>query len=161
VQKRSNKPLQRTIGRGRPLAAERQGVGQTSMPVIIEQVEQGKPGDELFLSSQSTNGCAAVVFEDDGETAYFYALETENGPILDALHVYNVAAVKDRDRLSEYKIGWSPSGRQAILTINGYPHAVFDFDGRKGWCRTGSPPGNERWSLSGHDWDESCLARFR
>ena len=131
------------------------------MPVIVDQVEHGKPGDQLLLGSQSQDGRGAVVFEDDGETAYFYACETVNGPILDALHIYNVAAVKDRERPSEYKIGWSPSGRHAVLMINGYPQAVFNFDGEKGWCRSGFPPSNERWSLDGHDWDESCLATFR
>lgn len=82
-------------------------------------------------------------------------------PILDALHIYDLASVKDREHPSEYKIGWSPSGRQAVLMINGYPHAVFDFDGKKGWCRSGFPPSNERWSPDGHDWDESSLAKFR
>ncbi|MBK8980609.1 MAG: DUF2251 domain-containing protein [Planctomycetes bacterium] len=131
------------------------------MAVIVDRVEQGKPGDELLLGSQPEDGRAAVVFEDDGETGYFYACESVNGPILDALHIYNVASVTDRDRPSEYKIGWSPSGRQAVLMINGYPHAVFDFDRQKGWCRNGFPPSNEKWSLDGHDWDESCLAAFR
>jgi hypothetical protein len=130
------------------------------MAVIVDQVEHGKPGSELVLGSQSEAGWA-VVFEDDGENGYFYACETVNGPILDALHIYNVASVTDRARPSEYKIGWSPSGRQAILMINGYAHAVFDFDGRKGWCRSGFPPSNETWSTDGHEWHESCLTTFR
>jgi hypothetical protein len=132
------------------------------MPVVVDQVEQSKPGDGLLVASQSEDGRVAVVFEDDGETGYFYACETVNGPILDALHIYDVAAVKDRDRPSEYKIGWSSPGRQAILVINGHPHAVFDFDVQKGWCRSGFPlpPSNHKWSRDGHDWDESCLACF-
>jgi hypothetical protein len=131
------------------------------MPVIIDQVEEGRAGDERLLGSESEDGRAAVVFEDDGETGYFYACGSVNGPILDALHIYNVASVVDRDRPSEYKIGWSPSGRQAILLINGQPHAVFDFDREKGWCRSGFPPSNEKWSLDGHDWDEACVGYFR
>jgi hypothetical protein len=133
------------------------------MPIVVDQIEQSKPGDELLFGSQPERGGAAVFFEDDGETGYFYACETVNGPILDALHIYNVAAIRDRDRPSEYKIGWSPSGRQAILMINGYSHAVFDFDGQKGWCRSGFPPApsNGKWSLDGHGWNESCLASFR
>ena len=71
------------------------------MPLKVDQVEESKPGDELLVGSQSENGRAAVVFEDDGETGYFYACETMNGPILDALHIYNVEAIKDRDRASE------------------------------------------------------------
>ena len=133
------------------------------MPVVVDQVEQSKPGDEFVFGSQSEDGRAAVVFEDDGRTGYFYACETVEGPIFDALHIYNVEAVTDRHIPSEYKIGWSPSGRQALLMINGYPHAVFDFDARKGWCRDGFPPpsSNDEWSRGGHDWDESCLASFR
>jgi len=45
--------------------------------------------------------------------------------------------------------------------INGQPHAVFDFDREKGWCRSGAPPSNETWSPDGHDWDEACVAYFR
>jgi hypothetical protein len=131
------------------------------VPVIVDRIEQSKPGSGLLVASQSEDGQAAVVLEDDGETAYFYACEAVNGPILDALHIYDVAAVKDRERPSEFKIGWTPSGRQAILMVNGHPHAVFDFDAKRGWCRSGFPPSNERWSLDGHDWDESCLTRFR
>jgi len=131
------------------------------MPVIIDQVEEGRPGDERLLGSEADNGQAAVVFEDDGETGYFYACPSVKGPILDALHIYDVASVVDRDQPSEYKIGWSPGGRQAVLLINGQPHAVFDFDRKKGWCRSGFPPSNEKWSLDGHDWDDACIAYFR
>jgi hypothetical protein len=131
------------------------------MEVIIDQVAQGKPGDECLLGSEAEDGRAAVVFEDDGEAGYFYACQTVNGPIFDALHIYDVEAVVDRNRPSEYKVGWSPSGRQAVLLINGHPHAVFDFDRQKGWCRTGFPPTNQAWSLDGHDWDDLCLSSFR
>jgi hypothetical protein len=133
------------------------------MPVVVDQVEQSKPGDGLLIGSQSEQEAYAVAFEDDGQTGYFYARKSMNGPILDAVHIYDVTAVKDRDRVSEYKIGWSPSGRQAVLMINGYPHAVFDFERQKGWCRSGFPPApsNEEWSVDGHAWDESCLANFR
>jgi hypothetical protein len=131
------------------------------MPVIIDQVLEGRPGDDLFLASESEDGRVAVVFEDDGDTGYFYAWASVNGPILDALHIYNVASIVDRDRPSEYKIGWSLSGRQAILIINGQAHAVFDFDREKGWCRSGFPASNRKWSLDGHDWDEACIGYFR
>ena len=131
------------------------------MPVITDKVERGKPGDERLLGSESDDGRAVVVFEDDGATAYFYACQTVNGPVLDSLHIYNVYAVVDRNQQSEYRIGWSPNGRHAILLINGQAHAVFDFDREKGWCRSGLPSTKSRWSLDGHDWDEACLAYFR
>jgi hypothetical protein len=131
------------------------------MPVTIAAVEHGRPGHETFVSAVAEDGRAAVVFEDNGETATFYALETAQGPVLDAIHIYNVTDVVDRDRPSEYKLGWSPTERQAILLINGSAHAVFDFDHRKGWCWTGFPPDDTRWSLDGHQWDEACLDHFR
>ena len=131
------------------------------MPVMVSDVEHGRPGDEITLSSAAADGRAAVVFEDDGETGTFYVRESADGPVLDALHVYNVEDVVDRDRLSEYKVGWSASGRQAVLLINGSAHAVYDFDRAKGWCRSGFRPGDATWSLEGHEWDDACLEHFR
>ncbi|HEY3499722.1 MAG TPA: DUF2251 domain-containing protein, partial [Polyangiaceae bacterium] len=64
------------------------------MPVVVDQVQRSKPGEELVVGSQSEDGRAAAVFEDDGRTGYFYACETVNGPIFDALHIYEVEAVK-------------------------------------------------------------------
>lgn len=130
------------------------------MPIVIDQVEHATPGSSCFLGSVSADGRAAVVFEDDGDTGYFYACGSAQGPIFDSLHIYNVKAVTDRSRPSEFKIGWSPSGRQAALLVNDTAHAVFDFDRQKGWCRTGLPLCNKKWSLDGHTWDESCLAYF-
>lgn len=131
------------------------------MPVIIDQVVNGVPGDGSFAGSCSPDGQAAVVFEDDGETGYLYACESAGGPILDALHVFNVQAVADRHTPSVYKIGWAPSFRHAVLLINGQPHAVFDFDLRQGWCRSGFPPPAGDWSPEGHSWNENCLNYFR
>ena len=129
------------------------------MPVIVAAIEYGRPGDEIVLRSAAFAGGAAVVFEDDGETGMLYARAGADGPILDALPVYNVEDIADRARPAEYKIGWSPSGRQAIL-IDGGVHAVFDFDREKGWCRSAFSDG-PGWSLEGHQWDDACLAHFR
>src|SRR5262245_15390371 len=112
------------------------------MPVFIHQVEEGRPGDKRLLGSVSKDGRAAVVFEDDGVTGYVDACELVGCHILDAMQIYNVESVVDRDLAAEYKIGWSPGGHQALLLINGWPHAVFDFDREKGWCRSGFPPSN-------------------
>ena len=131
------------------------------MPVIVAAIEHGRPGDRIVLRSVAFAGVAAVVFEDDGETGTFYARRGEDGPNLDALHVYSVEDVADRARVAEFKIGWSPSGRQAILLINGGVHAVFDFDREKGWCRSAFSAAAPSWSLEGHQWDDACLAHFR
>ena len=49
------------------------------------------PGEDLFLESFSPESKFGVVFEDDGEAAYFYAVEKDKEGagvrILDALHI--------------------------------------------------------------------------
>ena len=113
--------------------------------------------DPAFAARQS------AVFEDDGETGYFYAVDrsVREQPIQDALHIYNVASVTDKVRPSTVKIGWADDGLKAVLLINDYPHAVFDFAAQQGYCRTGfPPPGVGPWSQQGHEWNEACIALF-
>ena len=104
----------------------------------------------------------AVVFEDDGETGYFYGLDTTraDNPILDALHIYNVNNVTDKDIPSNLEIVWSTDGLKSALVINLYPHAVFNFESKRGYCRTGFPP-PETWSTEGHEWDNKALDLFK
>ena len=49
-------------------------------------------GEDLFLESFSPESHFGVVFEDDGEAAYFYAVEKDDAAsglrILDALHIH-------------------------------------------------------------------------
>ena len=120
------------------------------------------PGKDTFLDSASHSNTFAVVFEDDGDTGYFYALDTSNEdqPILDAVHIYNVKDVVDSHKVSEAKVIWSETGEQAALLINGYPHAVFDFAAKRGYCRTGFPPPAEGWSSDGHAWDDAAMKFF-
>lgn len=87
-------------------------------------------GQEKQVGSPSTNhDYLSVVFEDDGETGYFYALDTrqQEMPIVDALHVYNVSAVNEKEIARQLQICWSEDGNFALLLINDYPHAAFDF----------------------------------
>ena len=69
------------------------------------------------------------MFEDDGETGYFYALDMRQNaqPIVDSLHVYNVDNTRNHHEARKLEICWDESGYLALLLINGYPHAVFDF----------------------------------
>jgi len=55
------------------------------------------------------------------------------------LHIYNVANVSDRDRVSSLSIVWSADGIKCALLINGYAHATFDFAAKQGRFRTNSP----------------------
>ena len=46
----------------------------------LMQEQKWTPGEDLFIESFASEGRYGVVFEDDGEAAYFYAVEKdENG----------------------------------------------------------------------------------
>jgi len=119
------------------------------------------PGVETWYASDSPRTRFSGVFEDDGATAYFYAYdrETPSEPILDAVHIYNVANVTDRTLESVVEIIWSSDGLKAALLLNEYPHAVIDFGDRATYSRTEFPPGSERWQH--RPWDDGLLEQFR
>jgi len=112
--------------------------------MYIYEEEDFLPGKDTFIDSTAGNE-NAVVFEDNEETGYFYAVERNDGlKILDALHIYNVKDVVDKDRPSTLKILWSEDESMALLSINNYCHALFDFKKKAGYCRTGFPE-NGSW----------------
>ncbi len=104
-----------------------------------------------------------AVFEDDGDTGYFYGLDftLEDQPVVDARHIYNVAQVTDRATPSVVQIVWSADGLKTALIVNRFPHAVIDFAARRSYCRTEFPPPNEAWSANGVAWDDAALDLFR
>lgn len=120
-------------------------------------------GVSATLERPSPQTDFGVVFEDDGETGYLYGLDfsREDNPIVDALHIYNVAQVTNRDQPSLVQLMWSADGLKAALLINKYPHAVFDFEARRGYCRTGFPPADSNWTVFDHAWDDSAIQLFR
>ncbi len=121
------------------------------------------PGDETWYASDSPSTSFSAVFEDDGKTGYFYAYDRARAdePILDALHIYNVRNVTDREIDSEAEIIWSMDGSKAALLINGYPHAVLDFAARRGYCRTGFPPPTGAWRAPERAaWDDRLMRWF-
>jgi hypothetical protein len=123
-----------------------------------------QPGDESFVAEDSPCGQYSAVFEDDGETGYFYAMELiqPDNTILDAVHIYTVGNVVDREKPSALAIAWSADGFKCALIINGYAHAAFDFALQRGYCRTNFPnfpaqtPGG--WAQSGHAWSDEAVA---
>jgi len=121
-------------------------------------------GTPKILLADSPDGRYSAFFEDDGETGYFYALDPSLAPemILDALHIYNVASVADRDRPSQVNIVWSEDGAKCALLINDYPHAALDFSARRGYCRTNFPnlknPKNESWAQADHSWSDEAVS---
>jgi hypothetical protein len=124
-----------------------------------QTVRVGKP---VVLECPSPTAKYSVVFEDDGDTGYFYGLDLSlegPTPIVDAVHIYDVKQVTDRKKPCAFEVIWSKDGLKAGLLINGYMHAVFDFEARKGWCRTGFPPGSTYTPT--HHWDDAALAHFK
>lgn len=125
------------------------------------------PGDG-FLASASPNDKFAAFFEDEGEAGYFYAVDfvkyrsREEDAILDALHIYNVRDVLDRNKPSRVIILWDREGVKCALLINGHPHAAFDFVARRGYCRTGFPNfadnHGEGCITRDHAWSDDAVA---
>src|SRR5579862_644513 len=108
--------------------------------VVVEQeLLVGRP---IVIEGPAPEGNCLAVFEDDGDTGYFYAVDRslEPEPIRDALHIYNVDHVADRERPSMVSIGWSLDNAKVVLLINGRAHAIFDFRRKQGFCRSGFPP---------------------
>lgn len=114
---------------------------------MIEDIERTfSVGYETFFACSSPTGAFEVVFEDDFATGYFYAIATEPEiKILDALHIYNVANVTDGGKPCKLRFEWTDDGKVALLLINSYCHAVFDFARQAGYCRTGFPVSNGEW----------------
>jgi hypothetical protein len=120
-------------------------------------------GEECFIESLSPENRNAVVFEDDGETAYFYAMEMdETGggmKILDALHIYEVSEdegpeieesegeeVSLRGKKSKLQIVWSKDWMKCALVLEGYCQAIFNFEAQGGYSINEFPPPNEIWT---------------
>jgi hypothetical protein len=107
-------------------------------------------GEETFIESKSSENNYAVIFEDDAETGYFYAIElakdSSEQKILDALHVYEVSHIPLKKRSGIVKMIWSTDWLKCALLINNYCHAIFDFHSHSGYNRNEFPPPNEIWT---------------
>lgn len=115
--------------------------------MILGIEETFEIGKDTFFNSDSPITSYYVIFEDDLTTGYFYAVEKKsNLQILDALHIYNAIDVIDKDKLCEIRIIWSNNGLVVFLLINGYCHALFDFENQAGYCRTAFPKSQSNWT---------------
>jgi hypothetical protein len=121
-------------------------------------------GEECFVESRASENEFSVAFEDDGETGYFYALRNppETGPqeILDALHIYESDEVPPEERQAHLQIIWSRDWLKCALVINGYCHALFDFENQGGHNRNEFPPPNEIWTRGSRELTPEMLARI-
>ena len=135
------------------------------MPLKIVASETFRVGQALVVDADSPVGRYATVFEDDGETGVFYAVDTDiedGNPVQDALLVYVVADVSDAELASTLEIGWSDDGLKALLLINDQPHAAFDFARCQGWCLLALPEAavNTAWSKASRTWTDAVEALF-
>jgi hypothetical protein len=135
------------------------------MSLKIVARESFKVGQPRVVDADSPIGRYATVFEDDGETGCFYAVDTDvedGNPVQDALLVYVAADVIDAELDSTLEIGWSNDGQKALLLINDVPHAAYDFAQRQGWCLSAMPEAavNKAWSKRPRGWSEDVEALF-
>jgi hypothetical protein len=121
-------------------------------------------GDNTFVECTNEENNFAVVFEDDTDTGYFYALELEPGTgkqnILDAVHIYNLEEVPEQERKGTIRIIWSKDWLRCALIINNYCHAVFDFKNHGGYCRNEFPPPNDIWTKGERKLTNEMVAAF-
>ena len=129
------------------------------MPVMTTAPTELLVGIETTFESPSPTQPIGAVFEDDGDTGYFYALDftAKDNPIVDALHIYTAADISDRDKPSTLGIIWSEDGLRAGLVINNLLHAMFDFAAKRGHCRSNFPPPIRGWTRHGPDWPEGTF----
>ena len=72
--------------------------------MILDLEETFTVGEETLFRSTSPTSSLGVLFEDDLTTGYFYAIDNQADlDILDALHIYNVADVIDKNKPSKFK----------------------------------------------------------
>jgi hypothetical protein len=89
-------------------------------PVVVAEQEDFRPGEELVLIGESHFGQYCAVFEDDGETGWFYGhdlFRPEEKRIVDVLHIYNVRDVVDRERPGRVQVIWSTDGLKVGLFL--------------------------------------------
>lgn len=96
---------------------------------------------DTLLESQAARGSVGVIFQDDGTTAYLYAIRPGTElDILDALHIYNVEDIADRHIPVTAQVFWNVAETAAVLLLNGQSHALYDFQRQAGFCRNAFPP---------------------
>lgn len=119
----------------------------------LMQEQQWTPGEDLFIESFAAENRYGVVFEDDGEAAYFYAVEKDESgaglSILDALHIYERGENEEAPEAKPLLIIWARDWMKCALVIDGYCHALFDFKAQGGYNINEFPPPNDFWTKEG------------
>lgn len=133
----------------------------TKPPVVCAR-ETITVGEAVAIQAPAEAPPYSVVFEDDGEAGYLYGMDNSHkaNPIVDALHIYTVEQVVDRQNPCLLEVIWSGDNKVAVLFLNRRPHAAFDFGARRGTCRTGFPPPRGDWTTHDHSWDEAVVDKL-
>jgi len=154
----------------------------------LMQEQEWTPGSDLFLENFSPENSFGVVFEDDGEAAYFYAVEKDKEGtgirILDALHIQETdtedAAEGDApdgnradtdfnradpsqpldQKPSRLQIVWSRDWMKCALVIDGLCHALFDFEAHGGYNINEFPPPNDLWTQGDRKLSDELMRRL-
>jgi hypothetical protein len=168
----------------------------------LMQEQTWTPGEDLFLESFSPENHYGVIFEDDGEAAYFYAVEKDDEGaglrVLDALHIREVgedeeweedepseedASPENEDPKEEesdeepeedageedepgggapadLKIIWSRDWLKCALVLDGYVHAIFDFENQGGYNINEFPPPNSIWTQGDRKLTPELIQRY-
>ncbi len=124
------------------------------------------PGEDLFIESVSPENSFGVVFEDDGDAAYFYAVERDlegtGLQVLDALHIHEGAGEPQADppQASKLQIVWSRDWLKCALVIDGRCHALFDFEAHGGYNINEFPPPNGIWTQGDRKLTDEIVKRL-
>ena len=97
------------------------------------------------------------MFEDDGNTGYFYATTEKFERIFDALHLYNYGNPSQPSAEDKIIIVWNSQLRKAGLFYHNKFQAVIDFKNKTACCRSGFPPPFGEWQTL-HSWEEKMTA---
>lgn len=121
-------------------------------------------GEEIFAESNSSENNYAVAFEDDTETGYFYAIQIDKATggqtVLDAVHIYEVDDIDEKNRPGVLNIIWSTDWLKCGLLINKYCYAVYDFANHGGYCRSNFPPPNDIWTKGERTLTDEMVTTF-
>ena len=132
------------------------------MAIIVTATKSITVGSPAVVQGDAPEGELSAVFEDDGDTGYFYFLDYGSGgqPIQDAIRIYNVADVADKHLPSKVEVAWSLNGANSLLLVNGHPQAAFDSTTKLAYSRTGSPAPAPESSWRRAQWSDEALALF-
>ena len=75
-----------------------------------------------------------VMFEDDGQTGYFYATTENFDRILDALHLYNKGDSNRPGENDQIYLVWNPRLQKAGIFYHNHFQAVVDFRNKLSCC---------------------------